>query len=441
MTDKINLIPQKRNANKHTLHGTRLLEKSIQQDGFIDAQTAAADGEIISGSARLELAADKFADVEPIIVHSDGKRPVIVIRDDISNANTARAKRLSVAANQIAKTDFNPDGELLKEWAGEDDAIRKMFADSEWTEITGEEKPTVDAEAQIDRAEELQVKWQTETGQLWQLGKHRLLIGDCTARENVERLMGGERASMCFTSPPYAAQRDYKIGKFNWLDLMTGMSEQAIFACSDNASILVNLGLVHLDGKVFRYWDPWIDWMEENEQPLYGWYVWDKLSGLMGDWRGRLAPAHEWIFHFANKPNRANKTAPTKYAENGVTHYKKNKVGLREKDGNMTGFTMAGEAVNSTKVIDSVIRCQPQRGGIEGHPAPFSVLFASTLISVYSKEKEIVYEPFCGSGTSIIACQELKRISYSLELEPQYGAVILERFATAFPAEEIRLIE
>ena len=130
-------IPQQRNANKHTLHGTRLLEKSITEDGYIDAQTAAADGEIISGSARLELSAEKFADVEPIIVHSDGKRPVIVIRDDIPNASTARAKRLSVAANQIAKTDFNPDGELLKEWAGEDDAIRKMFADSEWIEITG----------------------------------------------------------------------------------------------------------------------------------------------------------------------------------------------------------------------------------------------------------------------------------------------------------------
>jgi hypothetical protein len=134
-------IPQQKNANKHTLHGTRLLEKSITEDGYIDAQTAAADGEIISGSARLELSAEKFADVEPIIVHSDGKRPVIVVRDDIPNANTARAKRLSVAANQIAKTDFNPDGELLKEWAGEDDAIRKMFADSEWTEITGDNTP------------------------------------------------------------------------------------------------------------------------------------------------------------------------------------------------------------------------------------------------------------------------------------------------------------
>jgi hypothetical protein len=130
--------PQQRNANKHNSFGLRLLEDSIQRDGFVDAQTAAADGEIISGSARLELAAEKFADVEPIVIDSDGTRPIIIRRTDIPNAETARARRLSVAANAIAKADFNPDGELLKEWAGEDDAIRKMFADSEWTEITGD---------------------------------------------------------------------------------------------------------------------------------------------------------------------------------------------------------------------------------------------------------------------------------------------------------------
>jgi len=113
-------IPQQKNANKHTLHGTRLLEKSILEDGWIDAQTAAADGEIISGSQRLLVHAEKFVDeegeeVEPIVVESDGKRPVIVVRTDIPNANDPRAKRLSIAANQIAKTDLDFDGNIIKE--------------------------------------------------------------------------------------------------------------------------------------------------------------------------------------------------------------------------------------------------------------------------------------------------------------------------------------
>lgn len=142
MTKITDFKPQRRNANKHTEHGVRLLEKSVTSDGWLDAQTVAADGEMISGTARLELAADKFADVEPIVIDSDGTRPVIVRRTDIPNLDDPRAKRLSVAANQIAKTDYNPDGELLREWAGEDEDIRKMFADSEWEEVTGEyEKP------------------------------------------------------------------------------------------------------------------------------------------------------------------------------------------------------------------------------------------------------------------------------------------------------------
>jgi hypothetical protein len=149
------LKTQFRNANKHTSFGLRLLEKSLREDGFIDAQTATADGEIISGSARLEKAVEFFSDkdgedVEPIIVHSDGSRPVIVIRDDIPNAETARARRLSVAANAIAKADFNPDGELLNEWAGEDDAIRELFSDDEWGEIVNGEE--------FDDAEKLKEK-------------------------------------------------------------------------------------------------------------------------------------------------------------------------------------------------------------------------------------------------------------------------------------------
>lgn len=135
MTKINDFRPQSKNANKHTQRGIGMLERSVQSDGWIDAQTAAADGEMISGSARLEVAADKFAEVEPIVVHTDGSRPVIVVRDDIPTADDPRARRLSVAANQITAADWNPDGELLKEWAGEDEQIKRMFQDAEWQEI------------------------------------------------------------------------------------------------------------------------------------------------------------------------------------------------------------------------------------------------------------------------------------------------------------------
>jgi len=408
-------------AQQEALEGV-LSQVGFVQDVIINKQT----GHLVDGHLRCQVAA------------RNGEKTIPAVYVDLTPEEESLILATIDPLSAMAATDKQKLDDLLHAVQSDDARVQEMMsglAEREGLEF-GKQEPA-DAEPQIDRAAELNEKWQVKTGDLWQIGEHRLLCGDSTKREDVERVIQTNKASMCFTSPPYAEQRDYKIGYFDWLELMTGVSEQAIFACKENASILINLGLVHVDGKVFRYWDPWIDWMEENEQPLYGWYVWDKMSGLIGDWRGRLAPAHEWIFHFANKPNRANKTAPTKYAENGVTHYKKDKVGLREKSGKMTGFTMAGEQVNATKVIDSVIRCQPQRGGIPGHPAPFSVEFASTLIEVYSQVGEYVYEPFCGSGTSIVACQNLGRMSLSVELEPQYCAVILERMATAFPDIEI----
>jgi len=300
-------------------------------------------------------------------------------------------------------------------------------------------EPPEDVEPQIDKAEELREKWQVQTGQLWQLGEHRLVCGDCTDKAVVERVMGGEKAQLVFTSPPYAAQRDYEIGDFDWDVLMNGMSRRAIESVNDDGAIIVNLGLIHKDKRVVRYWDAWLNGMDSTAFPLFDWYVWDKLNGLMGDWRGRLAPAHEWIFHFANKPRPANKTEKTKYAENGVTHYKKDKVGLREKNGKMKGFTQAGQEVSQTKVADSVIRCQPARGGVEGHPAPFSVDFASALIAPFTNPNEIVFDPFCGSGTTLIACEQMMRIGRGVELEPKYVAVAIQRWVDVTGGEPVLL--
>lgn len=143
MTKISDFRPQVKNPNKHNTFGLRLLEKSLQTDGWIGAQTAAADGEIIAGSARQEIAIEKFTDadgneVEPIVVDSDGTRPVVIRRTDIPNADHPRARRLSVAENAIASANYNPDAELLKEWAGEDGQIKALFADKEWREVTGD---------------------------------------------------------------------------------------------------------------------------------------------------------------------------------------------------------------------------------------------------------------------------------------------------------------
>lgn len=116
MTEKIsNYRPQRRNANKHNPRGMGLLQKSIESDGFIGAMTAAADGEIIAGSARLEKSAEVFGiDAEPIVIETDGTRPIIVKRTDIPNAEEPRAKRLALADNRVQEVDLTWDAEVLQ---------------------------------------------------------------------------------------------------------------------------------------------------------------------------------------------------------------------------------------------------------------------------------------------------------------------------------------
>ena len=401
MTDKITKFrPQTKNVNKHTAYGLRLLEKSLREDGFIDAQTAAADGEIISGSARLEKAVEIFTDkdgveVEPIIVHSDGTRPVIVIRDDIPNAESARAKRLSVAANKIAQVDFDPDWGLLKDWGAEDAGIKALFSDKEWQEGTGEEKKGGDAEPQIDRAAELQEKWQTESGQLWQLGNHRLLIGDCTVRENVERLMGGERAGACVTDSPYGINREG----------IENDDPEGLRALFDRC-----LAVMPIDnGVIINFQSPrlfpvWLDavrgaghlfkralWMYDENDQTKPWHYWLMCSQIA-------------IISTIGKPEWIEAKA----------HHDCYVIGLSK---------------------------EWRAGGDDNDFAHASVKPVGVVQDVMAHIGGDYYEPFAGSGTTIIAAQNLSRRCYAMEISEKYGAVILERFATAFPTLKIKRLE
>jgi len=122
---------QQRNANRHTQRGLGMLDRSMAENGFIGAMTSAADGEIFDGSARLEAAYDRFGEeVDPIVIDTDGTRPIIVRRTDIPSASDPMAKKLAIAANRIAQVDLDWDPELLKA-IGEEIDISDLFYDNE----------------------------------------------------------------------------------------------------------------------------------------------------------------------------------------------------------------------------------------------------------------------------------------------------------------------
>jgi DNA modification methylase len=267
--------------------------------------------------------------------------------------------------------------------------------------------------------------------------QHRLMVGDATSAEDVALLMDGEDVHLLFTSPPYLAQRTYEIGGFDWDALMNGMSNAGFPHLRADGSALINIGLVHRSGRVVRYWEKWIAHVEDAGWPFYGWYVWDQGWGLPGDWGGRLAPSFEFLFHFARSPRHTDKTVPTK------TMGKVRNSTFRSRDGSLHPFTGNGEVTGHIKVADSVVRVTRQIGRVspgEDHPAVFSVAFPESLIPIWTEKGEIVYEPFSGSGTTIIACEKLDRRCYAMEIEPRYVDVAIRRWE-AFTGKQAVVIE
>jgi DNA modification methylase len=235
--------------------------------------------------------------------------------------------------------------------------------------------------------------------------------------------MGGEKAGLCFTSPPNGQQRDYteasKKHTADWDKLMQGVFGNLPMA--DDGQVLVNLGLIHRDGEWVPYWDGWIEWMRAQGWRRFGWYVWDQTYGLPGDWGGRFAPSHEWIFHFNHKAvtcARCVKKQPEYITLATGTP-------LRHRDGTTHRATSPGSGLNTHKIPDSVVRICRQQGGIEGHPAVFSVGLAALIFSAYPG---IIFDPFLGSGTTMIAAEQLGRRCFGIEIEPLYVDVAVARW-------------
>jgi DNA modification methylase len=264
----------------------------------------------------------------------------------------------------------------------------------------------------------------TKPGDLWILGNHRLLCGDSTNIQHVERLMDGKKADLCFTSPPYGQQRDYTAeGKEkvqDWDALMQGVF--SALPMSDKAQILVNLGMIHQDGEWVPYWDKWLQYMSQLGWRRFGWYVWDQGPGMPGDWNGRFAPAHEFIWHFNKKSVQPRKTQNCIQAGREKTG-----KGMRSASGTVADWSHGNAKISDKKIPDSVVRVMRHKArGIETeHPAVFPVELVSHVVESWDG---LLYEPFAGSGTSIIAAAQLQRICYAMEISPSYCDLIVKRW-------------
>ena len=402
--------PQRRNANRHTQRGLAALESSMRKRGYVAPMTAAADGEILDGSARAETSANVFGD-DVLVIHHTGDRPIICVRDDIPSADTPEAREISIAANRIAQINLDFDAEVIYAdlQAGVD--LKGLWKQDELDELLGELLPKLDADAepQTDKADELRVKWGVESGQMWQLGEHRLICGDCTDAAVVARVMQGERAQAVVTSPPYpgadmwddmgAVAEVERVG-LDALRVSVGILDDgcAILWNIANTPIGTQAGVVHTTTTTTKHASETLGLL------CYGEIIWSKPV------------QHLTPLSFMMRP-----VVPNLIHEYIMIFYK----GKRKQRENISGLSSDDKALR----VHSVWELPPQSATEANHKAPFPLELARRCIALWSLEGDAIYEPFAGSGTTGIACMNTGRRARMVEIDPKYCAVILERFS------------
>ena len=401
------LVPNPRNWRTHPKAQQDALRGILAEVGYADALLARelSDGSLmlVDGHLRAETTPEQEV-------------PVLVL--DISEAEADKLLLSLDPLAALAETNAVALDALLREVDTGSEGLQQMYADLAEAAELYQDDP---AEIVEDEVPEPPVDPITKPGDLWLLGDHRLLCGDSTKAADVERLMAGAKADLCFTSPPYGQQRDYtKEGKEkcqDWDGLMRGVF--ANLPMAEAGQVLVNLGLIHRDGEWLPYWDGWIAWMREQGWRRFGWYVWDQGSGLPGDWNGRLAPSHEFVWHFNKESQRPEKCVPKKETSGPMGS------NLRSKSG--VNAAPSSVCKDDDKIPDSVIRVNRNTAHGTGHPATFPVPLPTVAMRCWPGS---AYEPFCGSGTTLIAAEQLGRKCYGMEISPAYCDVIVKRWET-----------
>ena len=256
-------------------------------------------------------------------------------------------------------------------------------------------------------------------GDLFEIGQHRLLCGDSTDSDQVARLMNGEKAELCFTSPPYSDMRTYEGNK----DLSVKNLIEFIPTFLPFAEYqVINLGIQRKDNEVVQYWDDYIQKAKDCGYLFLSWNVWKKPNaGSIANQTAMFPIEHEWLFVFGKNRKENNAIIPNINA--GV----KKRRHFRKADGEI--YNGEFRPVKEHRPIGTVIDvCQEVNAeNNKMHPAMVPVGLPSEYIKAMTNEGQIVTEPFTGSGSTMVAAHQLNRKCHGMELEPKYCQVIVDR--------------
>lgn len=365
--------PYERNARKND-DAVASVVKSIEQCEYIAPIIVDEDNIILAGHTRYKaLKQLNYKEIDVIKVYG------------LTDEQKRKYRLLDNKTNELAQWDF----ELLEQ---ELDGLDFDDLDLDWgIDFLEEEKEIIEDEVpEVDDENEPI----TKLGDIWKLGNHRLMCGDSTNKETVERLMNGKKADLYLTDPPYnvnytdGAEKERKIlndnfntdeecGEKLWLPVFTNARDFSNESCS--VYCFMPQGGTHMMMMMMKK----AGWQVKHE------LIWLKQSIVLN--RADYNYQHEPFMYGWNKNHK---------------------------------FYGKGKFKNtSVWQIDRPTKSKE-------HPTMKPVELFGEILKNATQENDIVLDTFSGSGTSFIACEQLNRICYGLELDPKYCDVIKKRWET-----------
>ena len=365
-----NLIPYINNSRTHSDEQVMQVASSIKEFGFTNPILIDSGGGIIAGHGRL-MAAKKLGLNEVPCIRlghlSEAQRKAYVIADNQLALNSGwDLDALKLEMDRLGELDF--DIELL---GFDDDFLASLMIEEPGEGLTDEDAVPEPPETPT-----------TVEGDVWVLGNHRLMCGDSTSIDAVDKLMDGKMADMVNTDPPYGVS--YQSNMRTKSDQFDVIANDDVFLDIAPVIAACSTGWVF----VWTSWKvitTWIDMFEGFGYPTNQ-VIWSKGGGGIGDLK---------------------KTFSSDYETALVWH---------------RGAELTGKRIGSVWKVDK------DGASTYMHPTQKPVALPEEAIDKTTRQGDLVLDFFGGSGSTLIACEKTNRVSYNMELDPKYCDVIIKRW-------------
>lgn len=392
--DLTDFIPDQDNANQGSPRGQKMIEESLQEDGAARSVVVDEAGRVVAGNKTLE-AAVSIGLQKAILVETDGTELVVVKRKnwDLED-NQGSARRYAYRDNRTSEVSlqWDPAQLLLDKEAGVD--FSGLFYENELDEITAdvEKEEPPEESPPADKAAELQEKWQTQLGQIWQLGRHKIACIDSTDEEAIKTLIGKDVVGMIWADPPYGMKLDT-----DW------SSAKSALRMLDGKGILGGRKYAPIKGDDFDFDPNNIPFLSKVKEVFlwgadyYAERLPDKNNGSWMVWDKRLDESADRMYGSCfelcwSKQKHKREVIRIKWA--GV-------FGIEQ---------------------------EPDKRRY--HPTQKPVALFEWVANKHFNEGGVVFDPFLGSGMSVIGAENIgDRITViGCELAPEYIAVVIQRW-------------